>query len=84
MLRPAAIQRFAAMQPTEPKPLTDYFKEGLAARRDGLALKDNPYSAGSDKRREWSAGFCATLDPDGGDDAVGFQPGDGSERDGPE
>ena len=72
------------MPPTEPKPLTDYFKEGLRARRDGLALKDNPYSAGSDKRREWSAGFCATLDPDGGDDAVGFQAGDGCERDAPE
>ena len=66
------------MQPTEPKPLTDFFKEGLQARRDGLALRDNPYSAGSDKRREWAAGFCATLGAQkGDDDAVGFEPGDG-------
>ena len=49
------------MHPTEPKPLGDYFKEGMEARRDGRTLHDNPYSAGSEKRREWKAGFCATV-----------------------
>ncbi|MGI3899836.1 MAG: hypothetical protein ACRYGP_17895 [Janthinobacterium lividum] len=51
----------AAMHPTEPKSLSDYFKEGMQCRHDGKSLRDNPYSAGSEKRREWNAGFCATV-----------------------
>ena len=54
----------AAMHPTEPKSLSDYFKEGMQSRRDGRSLRDNPYSAGSEKRREWNAGFCATVAED--------------------
>ena len=54
------------MHPTDPKPLDDYFKEGVQARVDGRSLHDNPYSAGSAKRREWNAGFCATVED--GDD----------------
>ncbi|WP_129220229.1 hypothetical protein [Lichenibacterium ramalinae] len=69
------------MQPTEPRSLTDYFKEGLRARQDGLALGDNPYSAGSDKRREWAAGFRATFEARDGDDAVGFEPGESGRGD---
>jgi hypothetical protein len=49
------------MHPTDPKPLDVYFKEGLKARQDGKALHDNPYAAGSANRREWRAGFCATV-----------------------
>ena len=56
------------MHPTDPKPLDDYFQEGLQARLDGKSLHDNPYAAGSDKRREWQAGFCATVDDRDGDD----------------
>jgi hypothetical protein len=52
------------MHPTETKPLSDYFKEGLQSRHDGKSLHDNPYAAGSEKRREWRAGFCATVTDD--------------------
>ncbi len=52
------------MHPTEPKSLSDYFKEGMKSRRDGKSLHDNPYSAGSAGRREWNAGFCATSTSD--------------------
>ena len=52
------------MHPTDPKPLGDYFDEGLQARLDGKGLHDNPYAAGSAKRREWNAGFCATVESD--------------------
>ncbi len=52
------------MQPDEPTPLDRFFQEGLRARRDGLTLHDNPYSAGSEQRREWRAGFCATVQGD--------------------
>ncbi len=54
------------MQPTDPKPLSAFFKEGLVAREKGSSIHDNPYPAGSSKRREWSAGFCATVVPDDG------------------
>ena len=50
------------MHPTDPKPLSHYFHEGLDARADGKTRHDNPYSAGSQQRREWNAGFCATVD----------------------
>ncbi|RYC32202.1 hypothetical protein D3273_09195 [Lichenibacterium minor] len=62
------------MHPTDPKPLGDYFKEGLDARLDARALHDNPYAAGSAKRREWHAGFCATVKPE---DAVDPDPDEG-------
>lgn len=55
------------MHPTEPKPLSDFFKEGMEARLKGGTLHDNPYSAGSEKRREWNAGFCATAETDDDD-----------------
>ena len=69
------------MHPTQPKSLGDYFNEGMKARQDGLSLNDNPYSAGSTKRREWSAGFCATVETEDEDDPVadrddGPTPGD--------
>ena len=67
----------AAMHPTDPKPLVDYFQEGLEARQDGKALHDNPYAAGSADRREWHAGFCATLDVE---DQDGLDPEDGRTR----
>ena len=66
------------MHPTDPKPLDDYFKEGLVARRDGQSLRDNPYSAGSAKRREWHAGFCATVAD--GEDKIVPALEDGAER----
>ncbi len=66
------------MHPTDPKPLDDYFREGLEARRDGQALHDNPYAAGSAKRREWHAGFCATVAA--GDDEVMPDPDEGAVR----
>ena len=64
------------MHPTEPKPLGDFSKEGMEARLNGGTLRDNPYSAGSDKRREWTAGFCATVDKEAEDD-LGLQSDDG-------
>ena len=64
------------MHPTEPKPLGDFFKEGMEARQNGGTLHDNPYSAGSDKRREWAAGFCATVEKEDEDD-LGLQSDDG-------
>ncbi len=64
------------MHPTEPKPLGDFFKEGMEARQNGGTLRDNPYSAGSDKRREWTAGFCATVEKEDEDD-LGLQSDDG-------
>ena len=66
------------MHPTDPKPLDDYFQEGLEARRDGQALRDNPYSAGSAMRREWHAGFCATVAD--GEDEVMPEPDDDAEH----
>ena len=53
------------MPSTEPdRPLEEFFKEGLAARDNGLTLRDNPYAAGSAKRQEWNAGFRAIPEPD--------------------
>lgn len=66
------------MHPKEPKPLGHYFKEGMKARLDGKALHDNPYSAGSPKRREWDAGFCATVEAEDDDD-LSLDPDDGPE-----
>lgn len=65
------------MHPTDPKPLGDFFKEGMEARQNGGTIRDNPYSAGSDERREWNAGFCATVEQDDGDD-IGLETGDGT------
>ena len=57
------------MHPSDPKPLGDYFEEGVQARLDGRSLHDNPYAAGSAKRREWAAGFCASPERDEDDPA---------------
>ena len=43
------------------KRLVDYFGEGLQVREDGRHPNANPYCAGSDERREWAAGFGATV-----------------------
>ncbi len=40
------------------------FKSGAEARRAGTPQSDNPYALGSDERREWSAGYCASPEPD--------------------
>jgi hypothetical protein len=44
--------------------LDSIFKSGEEARRAGTPLTDNPYALGSDERREWSAGYCATPELD--------------------
>ena len=67
------------MHPTDPKPLDDYFQEGLEARLDGRSLHDNPYAAGSAKRREWNAGYCATVEVED-EDGLKLDPNEGSER----
>lgn len=67
------------MHPTDPKPLDAYFQEGLEARLDGKALHDNPYAAGSAKRREWNAGFRATVEAEDEDD-LKLDPEDGPKR----
>ena len=67
------------MHPTDPKPLEDFFREGLRARAEGRALHDNPYAAGSAKRREWNAGFCATAEAED-DDSLKLDPNEGAER----
>ena len=56
------------MPPTDPKPLSHYFHEGMDARASGKTLHDNPYGAGSQQRREWKAGFCATVDVEDDED----------------
>ena len=74
------------MDPEQTNPLDRFFKEGLRARRDGQTLHDNPYSAGSPERREWRAGFCATVqgddDMDQGNMTLGTT--DSAGRDAPE
>ncbi len=50
------------------KLLVDYFAEGLQAREDGKHSRDNPYCVGSDERREWAAGFSATVAHEDEDD----------------
>ena len=67
------------MQPTDPKPLDAYFQEGLQARLDGQALSDNPYAAGSAPRREWNAGFSATVEAEDEDD-LNLDPNEGPKR----
>ena len=52
------------MHPTDPQPPDDHFDQGMRARRDGATLHDNPYAAGSAERRDWNAGFCATVTAD--------------------
>ena len=72
------------MPPTEPdRALEEFFKEGLEAREGGLTIRDNPYAAGSTKRREWDAGFCATAEKEDEDD-LALDPNDDAERRAPE
>lgn len=71
--------RIDAMHPTEPQSLSQYFQEGLDARDSGKTLHDNPYAAGSRKRHEWAAGFCATVDAEG-DDKLQLDPNDNADR----
>ena len=72
------------MPPTEPhRPLEEFFKEGLAARENGLTIRDNPYAAGSAKHREWNAGFCATADKEDEND-LALDPNDDAKRRAPE
>ena len=68
-----------AMHPTDPKPPADPFQEGMDAREAGLSIHDNPYAAGSAKRREWQAGFCATVQAED-EDAAPLDPNDGPKR----
>ena len=63
------------MHPADPKPMTAYFHEGLDARAEGKTIHDNPYSAGSQQRREWNAGFCATVDTED-DETLQLDPND--------
>ena len=67
------------MHPTAPKPLGQFFDEGMEARLQGKTVHDNPYSAGSDKRREWNAGFCATVEVED-EDGLQLDPNEGSAR----
>ena len=67
------------MQPTKSNPLGHYFDEGMKARRDGKTLHDNPYGAGSPERREWAAGFCATVEAEN-EDGPKLDPNDGPQR----
>ena len=68
------------MQSIDPEALSAFFKEGMDAREAGLSFHDNPYAAGSSKRREWSAGYCATAVPDdGGELHAGTEPDKGAE-----
>ena len=84
VLRVEALSEGTQMPSTEPdRPLEDFFKEGLSAREDGLTLHDNPYAAGSTKRREWSAGFCATTDKEDEDD-LSLDPNDNARRRNPD
>lgn len=50
------------------KPLEEVFKDGVRAREAGTPSCDNPYAAGSPERQEWSAGWSATVRPDGQDE----------------
>lgn len=58
------------------KSLDDVFRQGTRAREDGTPLCDNPYAAGSEERKEWSAGWRATVKPDGADEEPnsGYEP----------
>ena len=67
------------MHSTEPNPLGQFFAEGMEARLNGGTLHDNPYSAGSEKRREWNAGFCATVEVED-EDAVNLDPNENATR----
>ena len=60
------------------KPLVDYFAEVLQAREDGRHSRDNPYCAGSDERREWAAGFGATVAQED-EDGLDLDPNENSE-----
>ena len=44
--------------------LDPIFRAGVDARAAGKGLTENPYAAGTEERREWSAGWNATVDID--------------------
>lgn len=58
------------------KVLDDIFRAGARARLDGTPSCDNPYAAGSEERQEWSAGWCATVEPEDQD----HEPNSGYEK----
>ena len=60
-----------------PKPVVDYFAEGVQAREDGKHARDNPYCVGSEERQEWTEGFRATPEKEE-DDELGLDPNEGS------
>ena len=63
-----------------PKTLDDYFAEGMQAREGGRHERDNPYCAGSDERREWQAGFRASVEHESDDTELGLADNDGLTR----
>lgn len=60
-----------------PKPIVDYFAEGMQAREDGNRASTNPSCVGSAERDEWSAGFRATPEKEPDDD-LGLDPNEDS------
>ncbi len=60
------------------KTADDYFAEGVEAREVGKHARDNPYCAGSDERREWHAGFMATVEHED-EDGISLDPNEDNE-----
>lgn len=60
------------------KTMDQCFAEGLEAREAGGHSGDNPYCAGSAERREWAAGFAATVEREASE-ALDLDPNDGNE-----
>ena len=48
--------------------LDPIFKAGVEARGAGLTLDRNPHAAGTEERREWEAGWKATVEIEDEDD----------------
>ena len=51
--------------------LDPIFQAGVEARAAGQDQTANPYAAGTEERREWSAGWSATVDIDGDTENAG-------------
>ena len=60
-----------------PRPMDDYFDEGMRAREEGKRADANHYCAGSSERREWAEGFRATPEKEP-DDELGLDPNEDS------